>query len=103
MFGKTLAQVSDDDVEQRLALLCNDVRKGQVSADDLREIIKLCDKQTCNSVLLLKSCENLSFDLDASERQRLIDEVKYGLYFISDSLVLFGILYLRSGSSAKCL
>jgi len=93
MFSTTLAQISVDDIEQRLMLLCSDVKKGQVSADDLRDIIKRCDNQTCHSVLLLKCCGNLSFDLDASERQELIDEVKYVLYFIFEKLVLFGIVF----------
>jgi len=95
MFSTTLVQPSIDDIEQRLMFLCSDVKKGQISADDLREIIKLCNNETCHSMLLLKCCGNLSLDLDVSERQRLIDQVKHALYFIFEDLILFGILFMQ--------
>lgn len=80
-FSTSIAQPSVDDVDQRLMLLSNDVKKGQVMVDELKEVLKLCEDSTHRntSLLLLKCCGNLSTDLDISARQNLIDQVKQSL------------------------
>ncbi|EZA48581.1 Leucine-rich PPR motif-containing protein, mitochondrial [Ooceraea biroi] len=78
MFSTTVAQSSVEDIDQKLMLLCNDsIKKGQVSVDDLQEILKLCDCQLrpSTSLLLLKCCGSLSPDLNKSKKQQLLDQV----------------------------
>lgn len=84
MFSTIVTQSTIDDVDQRLMLLCNDAKKGHVSADDLEEVLKLCEQQPreSTSILLLKCCGNLSLNLRASDRQKLIDQVKHEAYLL---------------------
>ncbi|KAL6437949.1 hypothetical protein ACFW04_004329 [Cataglyphis niger] len=78
-FGTTVPQ-SIDDIDHKLMSLCDDIKKSRVSADSLKEVIKLCDETGYQlphdtGVLLLKSCGNLLTNLETTERQYLADQV----------------------------
>ncbi|KAM0735572.1 Leucine-rich PPR motif-containing protein, mitochondrial [Formica fusca] len=79
-FGTTVPQSSVDDIDHKLMSLCDDVKKGRVSADSLKEVIKLCDETGYQlphdtGLLLLKCCGNLLSDVETTERQYLADQV----------------------------
>ncbi|XP_011865857.1 PREDICTED: leucine-rich PPR motif-containing protein, mitochondrial-like isoform X2 [Vollenhovia emeryi] len=77
----TIPQSSrSDDVDHKLMSFCDDVKKGRVSADHLREVIDLCSKSDYQlpdgtGVLLLKCCGNLLPGLETAERDYLADQV----------------------------
>lgn len=80
-FSTTVPQTSIEDIDHKLISLCDDVKRGQVSADNLKEVIKLCDEtdyqlQQDIGVLLLKCCGNLLSNLGTTERQYLTEKVK---------------------------
>lgn len=77
----TVPQTSIEDIDHKLMSLCDDVKRGQVSTDNLKEVIKLCDEtdyqlQHDTGVLLLKCCGNPLSNLDTTERQYLTDQVE---------------------------
>lgn len=79
-FGTTVPQ-SMDDIDHKLMSLCDDIKKSRVSADSLKEVIKLCGETGYQlphdtGVLLLKCCGNLLSDLETTERQYLADQVE---------------------------
>ncbi|XP_077265156.1 bicoid stability factor [Temnothorax americanus] len=80
-YGTTAPQSSQSDVvDQKLMSFCDDIKKGRVSADGLREVINLCNKNDYHlphdtGVLLLKCCGNLLPDLEATERDHLAGQV----------------------------
>ncbi|XP_072757104.1 leucine-rich PPR motif-containing protein, mitochondrial [Anoplolepis gracilipes] len=79
-FGTTVSQSSVDDIDHKLMSLCDDVKKGQVSLDSLKEVIRLCNETDYQlhhdtGVLLLKCCGNLLSYLETTERQHLVDQV----------------------------
>lgn len=74
-------QSQSDVVDHKLMSFCDDVKKGQISADALREVIDLCSKNDYQlpqdtGILLLKCCGNLLSDLEAAERNNLADQVQ---------------------------
>lgn len=81
-YSTTVLQSSQsDDIGHKLTSFCDDVKMGRVSADGLREIIELCDKNDYplphgTGVLLLKCCGALLPDLQAAERDHLADQVR---------------------------
>ncbi|CAL1688855.1 unnamed protein product [Lasius platythorax] len=79
-FGMTVPRSSVDDIDHKVRSLCDDVKKGRVSADSLKEVIRLCDESDYQlhhdtGVLLLKCCGNPLSDLETTERQYLADQV----------------------------
>lgn len=82
----TVLQSSQSDVvDHKLMSFCDDVKKGRISADGLREVIDLCSKNDYQlphdtGVLLLKCCGNLLPDLEAAERDNLANQVEYNLF-----------------------
>lgn len=85
-FGTTVPQ-SVDDIDHKLMSLCDDIKKSRVSADSLKEVIKLCDETGYQlshdtGVLLLKCCGNLLSDLETTERQYLADQVDRMKFFL---------------------
>lgn len=81
-YSTTVLQSPQSDViDHKLVSFCDDVKKGRVSADGLREIIDLCNKNDYplphdTGVLLLKCCGNLLPDLEAAERDHLASQVQ---------------------------
>ncbi|KYN31185.1 Leucine-rich PPR motif-containing protein, mitochondrial [Trachymyrmex septentrionalis] len=77
----TTPQSSPSDViDHKLMLFCDDVKKGQVSVDDLKEVISQCSKNDYRlphdtGVLLLKCCGNLLHELETTERNHLARQV----------------------------
>lgn len=76
----TAAHSSADEVDQKLTSLCDDARRGQVSAARLREVIELYDDESRRlqpdaGVLLLGCCGNLPSALAPAERRALTDQV----------------------------
>ncbi|XP_011865854.1 PREDICTED: leucine-rich PPR motif-containing protein, mitochondrial-like [Vollenhovia emeryi] len=80
-YSTTVPQSSRSNViDHKLTSFCDDVKKGRVSADHLREVIDLCSNNDYHlphstGLLLLKCCGNLIPDLDAAERDHLADQV----------------------------
>ncbi|EFN61789.1 Leucine-rich PPR motif-containing protein, mitochondrial [Camponotus floridanus] len=79
-FSTTVPQTSIEDIDHKLMTLCDDIKRGQVSADNLKEVIKLCEEtdyqlQHDTGMLLLKCCGNLLSNLETTERQYLTDQV----------------------------
>lgn len=77
----TVPRSSVDDIDHKVRSLCDDVKKGRVSADSLKEVIRLCDESDYQlhhdtGVLLLKCCGNPLSDLETTERQYLADQVE---------------------------
>ncbi|XP_029177608.1 leucine-rich PPR motif-containing protein, mitochondrial-like [Nylanderia fulva] len=80
MLGTTVPQSSIDDIDHKLISLCDDIKKGRVSGDSLKKVVRLCDESGYQlphdtGVLLLKCCGSLSSDLETTERQYLVDQV----------------------------
>lgn len=78
----TVLHSSPSDVDHKLTSFCENIKKGQVSADDLREIVNLCNKNDyllphSIGVLLLKCCRNLLSDLEAAKRNHLMNQVQH--------------------------
>lgn len=80
-YSATVLQSSPSDtVDHKLMSFCDNVKKGRISADSLKEVIDLCCKNDYQlphdtGILLLKCCGNLLPDLDAAERDYLADQV----------------------------
>lgn len=80
-FNTTASQSSIDDIDHKLMSLSDDFKKGRVSGDSLKEVIRLCHEKGYQlphdtGVLLLKCCGNLVSDLEMTERQYLADQVE---------------------------
>ncbi|KYN29003.1 PREDICTED: leucine-rich PPR motif-containing protein, mitochondrial-like [Trachymyrmex cornetzi] len=80
-YGTTVPQSSQSDViDHKLMSFCDDVKKGQVLVDGLKEVISLCSKNDYQlphdiGVLLLKCCGNLLHELETAERNHLASQV----------------------------
>ncbi|KYN06229.1 PREDICTED: leucine-rich PPR motif-containing protein, mitochondrial-like [Cyphomyrmex costatus] len=80
-YSTTVPQSSQSDiVDHKLMSFCDDIKKGRVSADGLKEVINLCNKNNYQlpqdvGILLLKCCGNLLCDLEATERDNLAGQV----------------------------
>ncbi|XP_012529755.1 leucine-rich PPR motif-containing protein, mitochondrial [Monomorium pharaonis] len=79
-YGTTVLQSSASDVDHKLMSFCDNVKEGRISADGLKEVIDLCNKNNYQlphdtGVLLLKCCGNLLSDLNTVDRIYLADQV----------------------------
>lgn len=80
-YSTTVPQSSPSDIiDHKLMSFCDDVKKGQVSVNGLKEVISLCSKNDYQlphdiGVLLLKCCGNLLHELETAERNHLASQV----------------------------
>jgi len=93
MYSTMVPQSSRSDVvDHKLMSFCDDIKKGRISADNLKEVISLCSKNDYQlphdtGVLLLKCCGNLLPDLEAAERDHLADQVEHNLFCRKEGVV----------------
>ncbi|KAG5346959.1 LPPRC protein, partial [Acromyrmex charruanus] len=80
-YSTTVPQSSPSDIiDHKLMSFCDDVKKGQVSVNGLKEVISLCSKNDYQlphdiGVLLLKCCGNLLHELETAEKNHLASQV----------------------------
>lgn len=80
-FSSTVPQSSVDDIDHKVMSLCDNIKQGRVSAESLKEIIRLCHECKYHlphsaGILLLRSCGNQLSDLKPTDRQYLVDQVE---------------------------
>ncbi|KAL0118029.1 hypothetical protein PUN28_009012 [Cardiocondyla obscurior] len=81
MYSTSVSESSQPDViRDKLMSLCDEVKKGRVSSNDLREVIDLCIKNdyqlpSDTGLLLLRCCGNLLPDLETTKRDFLANQI----------------------------
>ncbi|XP_012059471.1 PREDICTED: leucine-rich PPR motif-containing protein, mitochondrial-like [Atta cephalotes] len=80
-YNTTVPQsLSSDIIDHKLMSFCDNVKKGQISVDGLKEVISLCSTNDYQlphdiGILLLKCCGNLLHELETTERNHLVSQV----------------------------
>lgn len=80
-FSSTAPQSSIDDLDHKVMSLCDGVKEGRVSSENLKEIIRLCHECEYQlphnaGILLLRCCGSQLPDLKPTDRQHLVDQVE---------------------------